>query len=180
MNRITNKQQMYALLRSGFLGNTTPSYYNLEEWRPNRHQSQLWGLRSMIPNDPAGVLDLPTASVEAWVTANLKAGFSISPMVDQWLTFRGEVLDGPGGLTLCGLFGLRDIKWRTAFARHLMTWEGVLATSILQQVMNENSYSDLWDLIERYPNHVIEFTCLDRCYGTIPHRNAIVWEVRDY
>ena len=46
--------------------------------------------------------------------------------------------------------------------------------------MNENSYDDLMELVELYPEHVIEFSATEGEVGLIRGRNHVVWEVRLY
>jgi hypothetical protein len=59
-------------------------------------------------------------------------------------------------------------------------WEGSAARGLLRAVLNPNSYDDLMEMIGVYPNHVVEMSVLDCCFGTVPGRNAVVWEVRRY
>lgn len=59
-------------------------------------------------------------------------------------------------------------------------WFGSAARVLLTKHLNPNSYDDMSVLCDRLPGHVVELSALDRFYGTVPHRNAIVWEVRNY
>jgi hypothetical protein len=96
----------------------------------------------------------------------------------QW---EGDVCvrhDGPG-LLCSGTVAPAPGSWR----RHMLApkrWEGSAATVLLRTVLNENSYDDLIALLETYPGHVVELSALDVCFGTVPGRNAVTWEVRQY
>lgn len=71
---------------------------------------------------------------------------------------------------------------------------GKQALETLKQYMNDQSFADLQDLLEKYPGEstvvrgnrkysespVIELMCYDRCVGTIPGRNMVIGEVREY
>lgn len=58
--------------------------------------------------------------------------------------------------------------------------EGLRTDLLLQSVMNANSWDDFCELRLLYPQHVIEFSVYDHCVGDCPHRNTLIWEVRDY
>lgn len=58
--------------------------------------------------------------------------------------------------------------------------EGLRARLLLQRHCTPASYDDLLTLLELFPDHVIEFSAYRRTVGTLPQRNVIVWEVRQY
>ncbi len=178
---ITSKSQMYDLLAAGRLGNTIRSFHSVDEWevRGPEWNSPLWGVRSLMAGDPRAKLDVPTDVVADYCRSEFGAGgFNITPMVDRWLVWRGEVWDTPNGLECHGVYGLRELKWRPAMSGHAVTTRGSAARALLRHVLNENSHDDLMCLLGEYPDHCVELTAMDRCYGTVPHRNACVWEVR--
>ena len=84
----------------------------------------------------------------------------------------------PLGVSLRGIHGYRDIKWREAFSKLSLSWCGLAAKLIFDHVLWPSDRDDLDVLLQDYPNHVIEFTACDRAVGTIPGRNSIIWEVR--
>lgn len=179
---ITTKRQMYAMLAAGAFGNTVPAFDGLDAWlaRSKQWSCPLWGVRSFMSGDPRMRLDLPTAHVPAYCrTAFGSDRFTVSPMVDQWLTYRAEVFDSPQGLVCRQVIGHRELKWRQAFARHGYEVGGSVAAMMIRHFLNGNSFDDLMDLFDRYPGHVVELTAMERCYGTLALRNAVVWEVRD-
>lgn len=57
---------------------------------------------------------------------------------------------------------------------------GLTVKLILEQFMNVASYEWAMALLDRYPDHVVEFTVVDRCWGTVPGFNTLFWEVRKY
>lgn len=63
------------------------------------------------------------------------------------------------------------------------TWKrftGVSVVIILNQFMDPSSRDSIDELFSLYPDAVIEFACYSRDIGTIPNRNTIIWEVRNY
>lgn len=186
---IVSKGQMYSKLVAGEFGNTCPVYFSVDDWLavPNGGVP-LWGVRSHISGDPRAKLNVPTAEVEDYCrSAFPDGGFNITPMVDHMMVWRGEVwygpvadvYDGPRGLVLFGVHGMHHLEWRPALRQHGREFTGAMATRMLRELLNGNSFDDLQILLEQYPAHVIEFTVLDRCFGTVKGRNTVVWEVRE-
>ncbi len=179
---ILDKATMYRLLWAGRLGNTNPFYASMADWRgrDRAEEPPAWGLRSRVPGDPRGVMNLPTAEVEGYV---LRTGFeadmcNISGMIDPWTAWRGHVLDTERGPCCWGAFGPREADWRSLHRDHAVHTFGSAALALLRQVLNDNSFEDVQLLRRQYPDHVIELSAMERCYGTVPHRNAVIWEVR--
>lgn len=180
---IRNKTQMYRELAAGAFGNTNPFYMSLAEWGRSLTAASppLWGVRSVYSWDRRMRLDVPLAAVGELVGRWFPDGrVNLSPMVDRMLTFRAEVFEDAHGLRVYGVEGLRDVKWRQAMGAHSREWRGLAAKQLLRAHLNSNSLSDLGELLDLYPGHVMEFTALDRNYGTVPGRNAVIWEVRLY
>jgi hypothetical protein len=50
----------------------------------------------------------------------------------------------------------------------------------LRRYLDSSSYDDLMDLVETFPEHVIEFGAYETNLGNIPGRNTVIWEVRKY
>jgi len=50
----------------------------------------------------------------------------------------------------------------------------------LDRFMDPSSRDDLEQLFDLYPDATVEFTCYQMDLGTIPRRNTIFWEVRNY
>lgn len=188
--QVTRKSQMYAMLSAGDFGNTIPQFYSVEEWAysPDSSRYKLWGVRSAKQSmHPACRLNCPSSEVAAYADKHFADGPNISMMVDAvaqvtaWL----EIWRSPTGLYVQGIenpptwYGW---NWRNSMndPQRLKRWENTAARNVLARNLNENSFQDLHDLLDRYDDHVVELSALNRCIGTIPHRNAVVWEVRLY
>jgi hypothetical protein len=182
MQPVRHKAQMYALLRSGAFGNTNPSWDDLAVWKAEAPRSApLWGVRSMTVGDHRAQLDVPTDEVAGLVRKLFPhGGYNISPMVDQWLTLRCDVWESPEGFRVYGVEGRRDIKWREALGQHGREWTGLAARMLLRHHLNANSLADLEAVLELWPGHIVELTAMECCWGTVPGRNAVVWECRLY
>lgn len=182
MAKVHCKKEMYRLMKEGEFGNYNLHWDSVHSWALVQMfgtKAPLWGLRSMGAGKNLR-LDVPTMEVAKTVEKEFPNGCQISPMVDQWLTFRGEVMNDPanGGLVLRGGSGLRDVKWREFFRDHAVNIKGLSAYQMLRKFLYLGDYEDLMDLMDRYPDHVVEFTSCNRYVGAIPRRNTIIWEVR--
>lgn len=182
---ITSKAGMYHLLAAGRLGNTIPQFFDLADWRASAdyRRFETWGVRTLSPGGPCR-LYCPRAEVESTAEA-FGCPVNVSCMIDAVLNVTAwlEVWDSPTGLIVEGIeHPLRGLSWRQAMpdpARR-RTWTGIAARMILRRHLNPNSLADLESLIELYPDHVVELSACEGCFGTVPGRNAVVWECRQY
>jgi hypothetical protein len=106
-------------------------------------------------------------------------GYNISGMVPARVIWEGDIMNDRAlpGLSAWGHRNAVSGSWRT----HMKTpacWTGISAKMLLREVLNPNSYADLESLLEHYPDHVIELSALAVNFGTVPHRYAIICEVR--
>lgn len=195
---ITSKSQMYALLAAGELGNTIPQFFDPQDWwreHSDENGSRLaadapgwWGVRTQTPGGPCR-LNCPAAEVVDTAAGYELAGHrvNISMMVDRVATVTAwlEVWDSPTGLVVEGVEypdTAGGWTWRNSMPdpTKRRRWEGTAARLVLARHLNENDRDDLAANLAQWPDHVVEMSALDRCLGTIPHRRAIVWEIRGY
>lgn len=181
---VKDKQTSYRLLTTGYFGNTIPVWFSLYRWERDAIGTvPTWGVRTLTPGGPCR-LHVPAALVPATFEGIQNCGHTpcISAMVSNVArtTLAVDVWDAPGGLVVCGaeypdpLFNWREMM------RNPRTWRGVEARNVLARHLNPSSLADLEVLRDRVPGHVYELSALDKCYGTVPGRNAVVWEVRMY
>lgn len=176
---ITTKRQFYRLWRAGVLGN----------------KPRIWGdLWALMLSDYRGSVTIRSASATGWKTMYRvpygQVGEAVNGPIpvedptfnesapDEVLTFQGEVTRAVGGLYLrydC----TPDLKMKEAMARAKDAY-GLAARQLLARYLWPSSYDDLMDLLDLYPDHVIEFSAYDRKVGDQPHRNTLIWEVRHY
>jgi hypothetical protein len=181
--RVTSKAMMFPMLDAGAFGNTVSRWYSLREWENRTQFGSLWAIRNATGagNDKRQRLDIPTADLpdlyRLWYG---ESGAEISPMVDHMLTARFQLIEDHSGLRLWWVKGRGEVKWRDAFKTLSRHDDGIVAWEVLRHYLNPNSYDDLKHVLNRFRGHAVEMTVLDRCFGTIPHRNAVVWEVRLY
>lgn len=190
MNPVRTKADMYAQLKRGEFGNTIPQFLDVRELEasPDSKRFTMWGVRSAVHSmHPACRLYCPREEVADYARHHFADGVNISTMVDAVSTVLAwlEVWDSPTGLVVEGIQYPRTWdgwNWRNSMREtsRRKAWSGIAARHVLARHLNMNSADDLAILLREYPDHVIELSALDRCFGTVPHRNAVVWEVRAY
>jgi len=184
---VTTKSDMYRRLAAGEFGNMIPQYFNVHDWIESGDADRyaMWGVRSQIPGGPCR-LNCPTADVMG-TAYSFHCPFNISCMVDKVATVTAwlEVWDSPTGLVVEGIEypdTAGGWTWRNSMPdpTKRKKWEGISARMVMKRHLNENSLEDVWELVEKFPDHVSEFSTLERWFGTVPNRNHIVWECRKY
>lgn len=187
---VTAKTDMYRRLAAGEFGNTIPQFFSVEEWEshPDSRRFAMWGVRSAAKSmHPACRLNCPREEVAGYARRHFSDGPNISMMVDAvagilaWL----EVWESPTGLVVEGIEHPKTWdgwNWRNSMrdTSRRKSWSGIAAKCVLARHLNPNSVADLMSLLDECPDHVVELSALDRCIGSIGHRNGIVWEVRSY
>lgn len=179
--KVRDKVTMYRMLGEGAFGNTIRQWVDLDDWKATNTGEALWGVRSMTPGGPCR-LYCPIDEVEATALAFLAQGHrpQFSVMVDALMRVLlwADVWDSPTGLRVYGVENPpKGLSWREGMKRGIQ-WDGVRGLMMLAQHLNASSLEDLWAVLDRFPGHVVELSAVSRCYGTVPGRNGIVWEVR--
>lgn len=182
---VTNKMMMYESLAAGAFGNTYPEWRTLADWNRDvtvgsaYFDHEPWAVRSFKKSDKARLrLDLRKEDVAAYVQNNFAPDekVSIGPVFNAWMTARIDVYLSP--VPPCGL----NVLW-TPDKTLRSGWEslsGLRAVGLMRKHLWPSDYDAIQELLEDYPGHVVEFTAFTKAVGTIPNRNAMVWEVRYY
>lgn len=186
---VLSKTDMYERLARGEFGNSIRQFFFIPDWAESDdfRKYPVWGVRTLTPGGPCR-LNCPRDEVLDTALGYRIAGHqvNISMMVDTVATVTAwlEVWDSPLGLVVEGIEYPRTPEWTWRNSMPDPTrrkrWEGIAARHVLARHLNENSRDDLAILLDQYPDHIIEMSSLDRCIGTVPHRNHVVWESRLY
>lgn len=188
---VTNKTEMYRRLNAGEFGNTVPRWPAVREWNAEKPAGVTkWGVQTAgkAGGGPQR-MNVPTREVPEVVGEFLGRGYPvwISPMIDGFarVTLWADIWLSPTGLYVRGIeYPDTDAgwTWRTYMQNpaYFTEWTGVAARTILDRHLNPNSRDDLSVLLDEYPDHVIELSATDKCFGTVKGRNCVVWEVRAY
>jgi len=98
------------------------------------------------------------------------------PMPDESLILQGEVVNKCGKLWLA--YCRDKVTMRVALG-NLTHVVGLQARMILKGACDATSFVWIEELLERYPNHAIEFSAFEKKVGHL-NLNTVIWEVRRY
>lgn len=112
------------------------------------------------------------------VTATTMSGYVYNEsMPDEKLLVQGEVFRDNGGLRLT-YNTTPGLTMRDAM-RSPKNATGLVASMILRKYLWPSSYDDVMTLLDDYDG-VVEFGAYAGAVGDCPHRNTVIWEVRNY
>jgi len=179
---VGSKRKFYELWHAGVLGNRPATWRSVEEAVRSGHTR--FGIRE-VGKTGGGKFqivygtDALIEEMRRWRLEN--RAFSIDGgVLNETVLLQGEMCRTTRGLE--GMFAVRSgTDIREAFRRGLFKPKrGLEVYALLQHFMDPSSRDDIdaiWDL---FPESVIEFACFPENVGVLPHRNTIIWEVRNY
>jgi hypothetical protein len=185
---VLTKRDFVRRYAAGEFGNASPTWTRLEQFAQHCATEESWGLYHLRNGVVAGgVTYYKQERAEAlWRWANVErpgdwyCSVQVPPEVEAALVIQGEVQQAMG--ERCGL----DLSYtrvakpmRTALREDAHSVSGIMALSLLQVSLSPCDYDWLNVLLDRYPQHVIEFSAYTRRWGTLDQR-TIIWEVRNY
>ena len=173
---IRTKKTFYRLWHSGLLGNRPHTWHTVEALRRSGWTGRV-GIRSVERGGPSQyhltVEDALTAARD-WPC---QPTFS-EALPDHLLLLQGEVARLETGMHLT-YSTERGLTMREAMRRPLVA-TGITAKVILEACLWPASFEELTCLLDDYPDAVVEFGAHECAVGVLPHRNTIIWEVRNY
>lgn len=181
---VTTKKDFVRRYQLGEFGNRSPTYDNLRHFVSSNPPSGLYHIRNRIAGGPT-FYDVPCEEVqERWDELTLEKDISpenlyISAMAPTAGTLiQGELMRGVGGLYLHYTNVRKPMRDALKEESHHAT--GLTVKILLETYLNVKSLEWMYALLDRYPDHVIEFSVYNQCWGTDPGFNTVFWEVRQY
>lgn len=180
--KIPTKQQFINLYIAGVLGNRFRVWTDLESCLKDDPDEV--GLRELAVG--AGSFEMCSrGNIEAtalkWIQLQRKFYLNESDKDHlSHLAIQGEICRTSSGYH--GYIGdAHGLRMRDMFkAGYARNFGSIETRHIMRSYMDENSLSDVDDLLDLYPDATIEFACYRKTIGVLPNRNTIIWEVRDY
>jgi hypothetical protein len=174
MTAIRTKSEFYRQWHAGSLGNRPRTWRTADELRASG-----W------PNPVV----IRSACTPGWKTvygAPVEQALRIAPpgatfnqlLDDSRILLQGEAMRGERGIELTYSTVTKPMK--VALAEESRQATGLTARAILDHFLCPSSRDDLEALWDLYPDAVIEFGVYSRNLGDQPHRNTLIWEVRNY
>jgi hypothetical protein len=102
---------------------------------------------------------------------------------DETSTLQGEIVESPTldlfayerpSSRIGELLRMRDILPLAS------RYQGLMAKQLLKRHLWPASYDDLMELLDLFPEHVVEFSAYSRACGWAKQRNTLIWECRRY
>lgn len=180
MKPVLTKADFVRRYQAGEFGNHSPSWDTPHEMAVAVDPHTLVHLRNRVAG---GSTYYNITAADAW-----DLWTEMGPKIGQWYCsamaptrstiLQGEVMEGPWGLNLTWTHIRKPMRDALAVYQEYDT--GLTAKHLLQRSMNDLSWEWLQYLLESYPDHVIEFSVYDHCWGTVPGHNTVFWECRRY
>lgn len=185
---VLTKKDFVRRYAEGEFGNCSPTWNTLEDWLrevPNTrdHFHRKFHIRNQIPGGSTyynlSVINVFGTWNELRQSGVNESTLYISEMCPTEKTLiQGEVMRSIHGL--CLYYSTIAKPMREALKEKSREATGIMASCLLKTYLCPNSLDWLHILLDRYPGHVVEFTTLSTCWGTLPNFNTLFWEVRSY
>jgi hypothetical protein len=175
---ISTKRQNYELYLRGSYGNKLMTWSSIDEFVKSKYSGSV-SLRTNA-NIPGGFVKYDVTDInEALKDCNVNLDNIVinESAPDEYLTIQGELIRNEHGLYL--YYSTIPGKMRDCM-KHAISASGLTVKLMLEHYMTPSSYDDIIELLDMYPNHVIEFSTYSKCLGDCYGRNTIIWEVRNY
>lgn len=184
MNNISNKSVFIEYQQRYAFGNRLQEWDSIEAYKKSGYKGKVVA-RYRQPGSPFMRYDIPYNQFDEYIRQCETNGakrelfwVNDSELDEKDLLLQGEYFDGPDGPQL---YCSRDLsKMRIALVKSGYHLYGLNARRAINEVFNASSLADFRALIEKFPDHVIEFGAYNKNVGMIPGRNVIIWEVRNY
>lgn len=174
---------MYDLYRRGLFGNRLRVWFNFQEFLDSGFVGTV-GLRYRKQTLNAPTQRMHSSEVEGALQALEHQGWDSSAFAicetDEGHDrhFYGEVAKSERYMDLT--YTTVNKTSRLALKEETLHASGLKALYLLKTYMDSCSFEDIMTLQETYPDSIIEFTVYKDDLGNCPHRNTIIWEVRNY
>lgn len=179
---VLSKRDFVERYSRGEFGNASPTWDTLNDFLASGYYG-LVHIRNRVAGGPTWY-NVRSDDVEYQWGEALHNGVSehslyISAMAPTAKTLiQGEVMQTENGLYFYHTWVRKPM--RDALRESSYEATGLTACLLLQTNMNPKSYDWLMELLRRYPEHVVEVSVYDVCWGTLPGFNTCFWEVRKY
>ncbi len=183
---VTTKRNFVKRYAAGEFGNHSPTWDTLGEFLESGYNSGLVHIRNRVAGGPTWYDVKPKEVNRLWllIVGSLLDAVDpktlyISAMAPTEKTIlQGEVQRGYNGLDL--YYTTIAKPMRDALAIWAKQVNGIIADYLLRSYLCPNSWDWLQTLLERYPDHVVEFSTYSANWGTLDNFNTVYWEVRKY
>lgn len=178
---VRSKREMVPLYTRGCFGNHSPTWLDPYLFQQEAPRGSLYHLRNGAV--AGGVTYYKQRQEEAFCRWTKQprledwyCSMQVPYAVEQSLLLQGEVFRDTFGLRL--FYSTVKKPMRDALVEYSRDVSGIMARLLIAEAMDPSSYDDLQTLLDEYDGHIVEFSSYSVCWGTVPNRNTIFWEVR--
>lgn len=180
---VLTKADFVRRYKAGEFGNASPTWSTVVEYQQSGYLGSVH-LRNRVASAPGAYNVTPktfTAELLGLYDKGVKnEDLYVSAMAPHHLNIiQGEVQRSGRHLDLF-YSNEPDLPMRDALAKCAHQVYGATARFLLRFYLNQRSYEWLEYLLCSYPDHVVEFSVFQKCWGTVPGHNTVFWEVRAY
>jgi hypothetical protein len=185
---IKTKTEYYKRCELLQVGNTLRFWNSYDELAASDYKGTV-SIRNMIKDGTTNkvrLYEIPQDDLPR-ILSTLKdvseLGFTEDPP-NKYRTIQGEFSYVSGKPVLTYTF-LKEPMY-LAFKKEQLHKDGLSATILLNEYCDPSSYEWIISATEIFGDHthvnipIIEFTCFSINIGSIPNRNTIIWEIRNY
>lgn len=178
---ITTKHLNFEYHRKGYFGNKLKTWYSFKEFLNDNYNEPV-SIRYSGSNPGMYVVyncTNPIQTIKEFISTGANENLFIinESAPDERLLIQGELMKDYNGYYL--FYSLEKGKMRDCLKNGIHL-SGLSVKLLLQQYLFPSSFDDIMDLLDLYPNHVIEFSAYELPLGDCQNRNTIIWEVRLY
>jgi hypothetical protein len=185
---------MYSLLCNGALGNSLHTWLSASSFRESEYKGDFTLRHRKVTGHPLKFYKQRADNFEHCIGEAVKMGVNVETelviqaledLLDDKFVIQGELYRHPIDRipfqqTLCLRYSFTDEALRNAMLlSSARESRGGEAKVILESYVPPEDVEDLYDLLDLYEDHVIEFSTLEKPKG-IFRRRTVIWEVRSY
>ena len=187
MARVANKRKFYEMYELGLFGNKPLTWKSRQEILDSDWKEKVCiragGSKNGMKRSRVGY-NIPLAKLKSKIEQLVQKGipecdlFFNQSMPDHDLVIQGELMRGLGGLNLHYTYVKKPMNKALRISSE--NTQGLEAKMLLEKYLSPSSISDIYCLLDTFPESVIEFSSYRIPVGNIPGRNTVIWEVRNY
>jgi len=182
--RIDSKKKSYLLYENGLFGNKVLTWNSLQEIKESGWKNKICiRSRKGIARGKTR-FDIPLEEADKNVKEMVEEGMKIEElffnqsMPNESLTLQGEITLTEKGIYL--LYTLVKKPMNLGLKEQSLHAFGFKAKAILEHFLSPICLDEVYLLLNFFPDCVIEFSSYSCLIGNLPHRNTVIWEVREY
>ena len=175
---VLTKRDFTIRYQKGEFGNRTETYHTITELNNQGSSFKLYHLRNRIAGGTTYYNISWFEAIYLWEKQENMNNWYCSKMAPtEHTTFQGEVMESSQGLSL--FYSTVTKPMRDALKEKSEQCFGLCAIMKFRQYLDPVDLDWIMILLERYKNHVVEFSTYSCKCGTL-NRRTIIWEVRNY